>query len=102
MYDFVVCYNIIGQGNSNKITNIVYAMAKELENNYSDGLLQKFVSELNEKLPEKDSFYNAFSLVGWSHHGGFYDDDKDKERVKIVLEVLERHKSAAKTAKNLR
>lgn len=55
-----------------------------------------FVSELNEKLPEKDSFYNAFSLVGWSHHGGFYDDDKDKERVKIVLEVLERHKSAAK------
>ena len=96
LYDFVVCYNIIGQGNSNKITNIVYAMAKELENNYSDGLLQKFVSELNEKLPEKDSFYNAFSLVGWSHHGGFYDDDKDKERVKIVLEVLERHKSAAK------
>ena len=53
LYDFVVCYNIIGQGNSNKITNIVYAMAKELENNYSDGLLQKFVSELNEKLQKK-------------------------------------------------
>ncbi len=93
LYDFFICYNIIGQENSNKITNIIYQMAYELENNYSDNNLQKLVTELSSKLPNKESFKNAFGLVGWSHHGGFYGDDKDKERVQIILEVLERHKS---------
>ncbi len=95
LYDFFICYNIIGQENSNKITNTVYSMANELENNFSDQTLQRLISKLNGKLPNKDSFISAFSLVGWSHHGGFYDDDKDKERVQIILEVLERHKSAS-------
>ena len=95
LYDFFICYNIIGQENSNKITNTVYSMANEFENNFSDQTLQRLISKLNGKLPNKDSFISAFSLVGWSHHGGFYDDDKDKERVQIILEVLERHKSAS-------
>lgn len=95
LYDFFVCYNIIGQENSNKITNIVYAMAHELENNYSDTVLQAHIARLNSKLPSKESFVGAFSVVGWSHHGGFYDDDKDKERVQIILEVLERYKNAS-------
>lgn len=97
LYDFIVCYNIIGQENSNKITNIVYAMAKGLENEYSDKLLQEFIEDLNGKLPGEDTFCTLFSQVGWSHHGGFYDDDKDKERVRVVLEVLERSKSASRT-----
>ena len=96
LYDFVVCYNIIGQENSNKITNIVYSMAYSLENNYSDEKLQEFIVKLKAKLPGKDSFYSAFSLIGWSHHGGFYDDSKAKDRVKIVLEILERLKSPSK------
>lgn len=94
LYDFFVCYNIIGQENSNKITNIVYAMAYDLENNYSDALLQEHITKLNSKLPSRESFISAFSVVGWSHHGGFYDDDKDKERVQVILEVLERHMNA--------
>ena len=97
LYDFIVCYNIIGLENSNKITNVVYSMAKELENNYSDTLLQSFIDDLNRKLPKKEIFIDLFSSVGWSHHGGFYDDEKEKERVKIVLEVLERHKSISKS-----
>ena len=95
LYDFFVCYNIIGQANSNKITNIVHSMANELENDYSNKILQQLIYKLNSKLPTKENFINAFSTVGWSHHGGFYDDDKDKERVQIILEVLERHKNAS-------
>lgn len=95
LYDFFVCYNIIGQERSNKITNIVYSMAHELETNYSEAVLQDLISKLNNKLPTKESFISAFSLVGWSHHGGFYNDSKNKERVQIVLEALERYKSAS-------
>ncbi len=95
LYDFFVCYNIIGQENSNKITNIVYAMAYDLENSYSDTVLQEYISKLNSKLPSKENFISAFSVVGWSHHGGYYDDDKDKERVQVILEVLERYMNAS-------
>lgn len=95
LYDFFVCYNIIGQENSNKITNIVYAMAYDLENKYSDEILQQHIAKLNGKLPSRENFISAFSVVGWSHHGGYYDDDKDKERVQIILEVLERHMNAS-------
>lgn len=97
LYDFFICYNIIGQENSNKITNTVYSMAPELENNYSVSLLQKFINSLNDKLPSKESFVHSFSTVGWSHHGGYYDDEKNKERVQIILEVFERHKNASGT-----
>lgn len=94
LFDFFICYNIIGQESSNKITNIVYSMSHELETNYSEEVLQELISKLNRKLPTKENFLSAFSLIGWSHHGGFYDDNKNKERVQIVLELLERNKSA--------
>lgn len=94
LYDFFICYTIIGQENSNKITNTIYSFAKDLEDNFSEGVLQKLVYSLCDKLPSLETFQSAFSMLGWSHHGGYYDDDKNKERVRIVLEVLERQKSA--------
>ena len=93
LYDFFICYNIIGQENSNKITNTIYTFSREIEENYSDETIDKLVFALRSKLPNRESFINSFNLVGWSHHGGYYDDDKDKDRVQIILEALERHKS---------
>lgn len=95
LYDFFVCYNIIGQENSNKITNIIYSKASQLEEHYTEGTLSELVDSLCSKLPSHESFLSAFSLIGWSHHGGIYDDDRDKDRAQIVLEVLERHQSAS-------
>ena len=96
LYDFFICYNIIGQENSNKITNTIYTFSREIEENYSDETIDKLVFELRGKLPNRESFINSFNLVGWSHHGGYYDDDKDKDRVQIILEALERNKSERK------
>lgn len=96
LYDFLICYTIIGQENSNKITNAIYSHASILENDYSDASLQGFIYTLQSKLPSKENFKKEFSSLGWSHHGGYYSDDRNKERVQIILEVLERYKSVNK------
>ncbi len=91
IYNFYVCYNIIGEENSNKITNVVYKFAEKIENDYCDEVLTEFISELKKKMPSKAVFINAFKNVGWSHHSSFYEGDKNKDRVQTVLEVWERH-----------
>ena len=39
LYNFYVCYNIIGEENSNKLTNVVYKYAAVIENNFSDDII---------------------------------------------------------------
>ena len=93
LYVFFICYNIIGEETSNKISNIVNGKAYELENNYSDELLCEMMEKLCNKLPKKDSFKDAFKRIGWSHHDNYYNDDKFKYKVQIILEVFECYKS---------
>ena len=91
IYNFYVCYNIIGDENSNKLTNTVCKFAEKIENDFSEDVLNEFAQELKRKMPSKDVFINTFKSVGWSHHTGFFEGDKNKERVQTVLEVWERH-----------
>ena len=91
IYNFYVCYNVIGEENSNKLTNVVYKYAEKIENQYTESLLKDFVADLKGKLPSEYAFLNVFKGIGWSHHTGYYDDEKNKDRVQTVLEVLERH-----------
>lgn len=94
LYDFFVCFNIIGEETSNKISNIINSKAKELEDDYSDELLSELIEKLCNKLPKLDSFVNSFKLIGWSHHDNYYADDKFKKKVKIILEIFEKSKNA--------
>lgn len=91
LYDFYICFNIISEENSNKLTNIVDKYSARINNEYSEQIVLEFVDELRNKLPSREMFRNAFANVGWSHHATIYEGDKNKERVKTVLEVLERH-----------
>lgn len=93
LYDFYVCYNMIGEENSNKLTNSITKYAEKIENSFSFELLNEFLLELRKKLPSKEAFLNSFSNIGWTHHRGFYEGAKNKDRVQTVLEVLERFKS---------
>lgn len=95
IYNFYVCYNIIGEENSNKLSNTVYKYANLLENEFTIEEVKNFTEDLRKKLPSETTFLNAFKNVGWSHHGGFYGGDKNKDRVQTVLEVFERHLSNA-------
>lgn len=91
IYNFYLCYNIIGEESSNKLTNVVYKYSEQIENKYEDNLLLEFSKNLKEKLPNKTIFQNAFKNVGYSKYNSFYEGEKNKDKVQTVLEVLERY-----------
>lgn len=89
LYNFFICYNLIGKQNSNRLTDIINKYARKLEEGYSDTVLAEFIQSLKNKLPPRENFINLFKDIGWSHHSGYYDGDDNKNRVKIVLETFE-------------
>jgi len=91
LYNYYVCFKIIGEENSNRLEDVTYKYAPLLENNFSDKVLDEFVSNLQSKIPGLDWFTNAFKNVGWSNHWGLYEGQKGKERVQITLEVIEEY-----------
>lgn len=97
IYNFFVCYTIIGEEKSNKLEDVVFKYARLIEENYSDGLLQEFADNLKNKLPGFEWFKNAFMNVGWSEHYDLYKGDKNKNRVQIILEVIEKFASQSHT-----
>lgn len=90
IYNFFICYTIIGEEKSNKLEDVVFKYARLIESEYSDNLLQEFATGLKRKLPGYDWFLNAFKNIGWSKHYDLYKGDKNKNRVQIVLEVIEK------------
>lgn len=93
LYLFFVCYNIIGEEKSNKLEDPIYKYSPILENDFSNENLELFIDSLNKRLPNKDVFFNVFKNVGWSNHTAYYRDTTNKNRVRLVLEILEKNKS---------
>lgn len=91
LYKFFICYNLIGKENSNRIADTIYKYANKIENSYTDELLDEFLASLHKKLPPKENFINAFKDIGWSNHSKYFSGSKEKERVKIVLEIYEHY-----------
>lgn len=88
---FFVCYNIIGEEKSNKLEDTVYKYSQIIENSFSNENLDAFLTSLKNKIPNLDWFTNAVKNVGFSKHYDIYKGEKNKERVRVVLEVLEKH-----------
>ncbi len=91
IYVFYICYNIIGEEKSNKLEEPIYKYAPILENDYSIDEINNFKVSLAKRLPSRDVFIGIFKNIGWSNHTEFYRSEKNKERVKIILELLEIH-----------
>lgn len=91
LYYFFVCYKIIGQENSNMLSDTVYKYAYQIETNFSDTLLEESLNSMRSKLPTLESFKNSFKNVGWSHHWPIYEDSKNKERCQLVLALIEKY-----------
>lgn len=93
LYSFFVCYNIIGEEKSNKLEDVIYKYAPILENNFREQELEIFISSIKKKIPSFQAFIERFKLLGWSNHNDFYKSNKNKDRVRIVLELIEEHLS---------
>lgn len=93
LYAFFVCYNIIGEEKSNKLEDIIYKYAPLLEKNFTEQELENFVTSIKNKIPSQQAFTERLQILGWSNHHDFYRNKKNKERVKIVLELIEEHLS---------
>ena len=93
IYNFFVCYTIIGEEKSNKLEDVVYKYARLMEQSYSDNILQEFANNLKSKLPGYEWFLNIFKTIGYSKHYDLYKDKKSKDRVIIVLEIIEKYLS---------
>ena len=91
LYVFYVCYSIIGEESSNKLPNVVRKYAPVLETNCSDDILQEFCNNLKSKLPGYEWFLNAFKNIGWSNHYDIYKGEKNKHRVQIIIELIEKY-----------
>lgn len=91
LYKFFVCYKIIGEENSNKLSDTIYKYSYLIETEYSDSKVKECIKALNEKLPTLDSFINTFKNIGWSNHWGIYKDSKSKERCQLILEIIEKY-----------
>jgi len=91
IYNFFICYNIIGEENSNKLQEVVRKYAPILEDKWSQNELEIFANNLKEKIPSIEWFENSFNTLGWSNHSGMFKGEKNKTRVQITLEIIEKY-----------
>lgn len=93
IYRFFVCYNIIGEEKSNKLEDVIRKYAPLIENEFSEQVKNEFEESLKKRIPDFNTFQNAFRNIGWSNHNDFYKDSKLKNRVVTVLELIESYES---------
>lgn len=91
LYYFFICYKIIGQENSNILSDTIYKYSYLLEKSFKNETLDDCLCSLKNKLPTLASFINSFKNLGWSNHWGIYQDSKNKERCQLVLTLLEEY-----------
>lgn len=90
IYNFWVCYNIIGEEKSNKLEEVIRKYSPLIEDNCTEEIIMDFIKSLHKRLPGEDAFIKMLSSLGWSHDTPFYSEKKNKGRVVVVLELLER------------
>lgn len=91
IYNFWVCYNIIGEEKSNKLEDVIRKYSPQLHEKCDNKSISDFISGLYRRLPSKQVFVNSVCNLGWSNHNNFHNESKNKERVRIVLELIERY-----------
>lgn len=89
LYNFFVCYTIIGEEKSNKLRDTVIKYAVLLENEFSKSILLEFGKSIKKKIPSYNWFEHSFENLGWSNHTEIFKDSRNKQRVQVTLEIIE-------------
>lgn len=90
---FFVCYNLISQETSNKISEGIQKYASLIENKFNLENLNRFLTHLKDRMPNKEEFKDSFKLMGYSNHCKYYHDKRNKQRVEVALNLLEQIRS---------
>lgn len=93
LYNFFVCYTIIGEEKSNKLRDTTLKYAVLLENDFSKDKLLEFGNAIKKKIPSYSWFENSFENLGWSNHTEIFRGSDKKKRVMITLELIEKYVS---------
>ena len=89
LYNFFVCYTIIGEEKSNKLRDTVIKYAVSLENDFSESILLEFGQSIKKKIPSYNWFEHSFENLGWSNYTEIFKGNKNKQRVQVTLEIIE-------------
>lgn len=90
LYEFFICYHLIGEQNSNKIQDVVHNYSKDIENQFSLELLDNFKKSMTDRIPNEQNFCNSIKNIRFSNHWKAYSDNRKRENVRAIFEVLER------------
>lgn len=96
IYRFYVCYKVVGGMESNHLTDSIVRHSYSLEMNYSPEVIEEWRSSFRKKLPSIEAFKTSLGALGWSHQWSLYEDNKFKDRCKLVLSLLEQSLGGAK------
>ena len=90
LYEFFICYCIIGEQRSNKIEDIVYGYSYKIENDFSSELLKHFQVSMAERIPNKKNFAVSIKRIRYSHKYKAYSDSSKRDNVFAIYELLEK------------
>lgn len=91
LYDFFVCYNVIGEQNSNKLQDVVRKYSNKLENEFSEQLISEMKKSIFDRIPNEDSFTKSIFNVRYSSgHWKAHNDGKKAQNIRVIFEVIER------------
>ncbi len=90
LYEFFICYHVIGEQTSNKIEDVVYTYSQKIENSFTQEVLSAFRESMIKRIPSKDNFRRSILRICYSHRWKAYSDNRKRENVSAIFEVIER------------
>lgn len=91
IYEFFICFHVVGEQTSNKIEDIVEGYARKIENEFSSKLLEELRRSMTQRLPSKENFCNSIKRIAYSNHFKAYSGKRKSENIRAICEVLERN-----------
>ncbi len=92
---FHVCHKVIGGLDSNQLTASIAKHSHEIEMAYKESSLDSWIESFKRKLPNKDQTRDALLTLGWSNRWDRYEGTANKDRCKLVIELIEESKTGS-------
>ena len=86
---FYICHKVIGGLDLNQLTDAISKHAYDLEMTYKPDSFSAWKDSFKRKLPASDAMRDSLLTLGWSNHWDRYEGSSNKDRCRLVIELLE-------------